>query len=45
MATGLVRAAFCSLLTESVNLSERNKKSREDVPASLLPKPVEPSLF
>ena len=31
MATGLVRAAFCSLLTESVDISERNKKSREDV--------------
>ena len=31
MSTGLVRAAFCSILTESVDLSERNKKVREDV--------------
>lgn len=31
MSTGLVRAAFCSILTESVDLSERNKKAREDI--------------
>ena len=31
MSTGLVRAAFCSILTESVDLSERNKKVREDI--------------
>ena len=31
MSTGLVRAAFCSFLTETVDLSDRNKKARDSV--------------
>ena len=31
MSTGLVRAAFCLFLTETVDLSDRNKKARDSV--------------
>lgn len=31
MSTGLVRAAFCSILTDSVDLSDRNTTARESV--------------
>ena len=31
MWTGLVRAAFCTLKTETIDLSERNKKARNSV--------------
>ena len=31
MSTGIVRAAFCSILTETVDLSDRNTKARDSV--------------
>ncbi len=31
MSTGLVRAAFCSILTETVDLSDRNTKARDSI--------------
>ena len=31
MSTGLVRAAFCTFQTETIDLSERNKKARNSI--------------